>query len=140
MNISWLQIAGERAKRKLGVKVVIFDPAYMSREIVSSLGWGEVGHAEEIESSHMWHCYPNLVKMDRVKDTTHEITPLYHVDPSYRGDTLCYVPSSVEEQQAFVAESEGTVGKPSKASEDGGKIYHNHLVERLVSVIKKMQE
>ncbi|MBE0618314.1 MAG: creatininase family protein, partial [Proteobacteria bacterium] len=64
VNVAWLQIAGERAKRELGARVAIFDPAYMSREFVSNLGWGEVGHAEEIEGSHMWFCYPQLVRMD----------------------------------------------------------------------------
>ena len=38
----------------------------MSKEFKSDLEWGEVGHAEEIEGSHMWYCYPDLVKMDRV--------------------------------------------------------------------------
>ncbi|MBT5973710.1 MAG: creatininase family protein, partial [Desulfobacula sp.] len=27
VNIAWMQIAGERAKRELGIKLVIFDPA-----------------------------------------------------------------------------------------------------------------
>ena len=49
VNIAWLQIAGERVKRELGVKVMIFDPAYMSKSIIDSIGWGGVGHAEEIE-------------------------------------------------------------------------------------------
>jgi creatinine amidohydrolase len=60
VNISWLQIAGESLKRELGVKIIIFDPAYMSKEIVAGLGWGDVGHAEEIESSQMMYCYPDI--------------------------------------------------------------------------------
>jgi creatinine amidohydrolase len=138
-NIPWLQIAGERVKRELGVKVAIFDPSYMSREIVASLGWGEVGHAEEIESSHMWHCYPELVKMERVREYVHPSHPLYHVSPDYNGDTLCYVPSSPVEQQTVVVESGGVIGEPSKASQEGGKKYHDHLVKRLVAVIEMMQ-
>jgi creatinine amidohydrolase len=139
VNVSWLQIAGERAKRELGVKVVIFDPAYMSQEIVDGLGWGQVGHAEEIESSHMWHCYPDLVKMERARDNPHEPHSLYHVDPRYSGDTLCYVPSSPGEQEALVRESGGTSGEPSKASREGGQKYHDHLVSRLVSAIEMIQ-
>jgi len=139
VNVSWLQIAAERARRELGVKVVIFDPAYMSREFAHDLGWGEVGHAEEIESSHMWHCYPDLVKMDRARDHPHAHHSLYHVDPRYGGDTLCYVPSSPGEQAALVRESGGTSGEPSKASREGGKKYHEHLVGRLVSAIEMIQ-
>jgi creatinine amidohydrolase len=139
VNVAWLQIAAERAKRELGVRVALFDPAYMSREVVEGLGWGEVGHADEIESSHMWHCYPDLVKMDRATDNPHAHRPLYHVDPGYGGDTLCYVPSSPGEQAALVLGSGGTSGEPSKAGPEGGRKYHEHLVGRLVAAIEMMR-
>jgi len=139
VNVPWLQIAGEKVKRELGVKVVIFDPAFMSKELTQSLGWGEVGHAEEIESSHMWYCYPELVKMERARDNPHRHRKLYHVDPKYDGDTLCYVPSSPAEQEELVRLSGGTSGQPSKASQAGGKKYHEHLVERMVAVIDMIQ-
>ncbi len=140
VNIPWLQIAGERAKRELGVRVVIFDPAYMSKEISQSLGWGEVGHAEEIEGSHMWYCHPELVKMELAKDNPHKHRKLYHIDPRHTGDTLCYVPSSPTEQEELVRISGGASGEPSKASREGGKKYHEHLVERLVEVIEALRE
>ena len=139
VNIAWLQIVGERVKRELGVKVAIFDPAYMSKEITQSLGWGDVGHAEEIEGSHMWYCYPELVKMERAKDNPHRHRELYHIDPRYSGDTLCYVPSSPAEQEELVRVSGGTSGEPSKASREGGKVYHEHLVERMLKVIEALR-
>ncbi len=139
VNVTWLQIAAERAKRELGVKIVIFDPAYMSKEFKNDLKWGEVGHAEEIEGSHMWYCYPDLVKMERAKDNPHNHNNLYHVDPKYKGDTLCYVPSSPAEMKALAEKSGGTSGEPSKASKEGGKKYHEHLVERMVEVIEFLQ-
>lgn len=139
VNVTWLQIAAERAKRELGVKAIIFDPAYMSKEFTSGLGWGEVGHAEEIEGSHMWYCHPDLVQMDRARDNPHQHNPLYHVDPKYPGDTLCYVPSSPAEMEKMAAVAGGTSGEPSKASQDGGKKYHEYLVEKLVEAIAFLQ-
>ena len=139
VNVTWMQIAGERAKRELGVKIVIFDPAYMSKSIVKEMGWGTVGHAEEIEGSHMWYRYPELVKMDRAIDNPHAPGHLYSVDPSYPGDTLCYVPSNAAEMEQQVKTSGGTAGEPSKASPEGGKRYHDHLVDRLVEVIEMLQ-
>jgi creatinine amidohydrolase len=139
VNIAWLQIAAERAKRKLGVNVVIFDPAYMSKEITGELGWGEVGHADEIEGSHMWHCFPELVKMERAKDHPYHHKELYHVDPRYNDDTLCYVPSTPQEQSELVTDSGGAAGEPSKASLEKGNLYHQHLVKRLVAVVKQLQ-
>ncbi len=139
VNNSWLQVVGERVKREFGVKVVLFDPAYMSQEIVSNLGWGEVGHADEIESSQMMYYYPELVRMERIKDNPQQHHPRYHIDPRYSGDTLCYVPSNAEEMQIAIGDSGGTIGEPSKASKDGGKAYHEHLVGRLVEAIKMIQ-
>jgi creatinine amidohydrolase len=136
VNISWLQIVGERAKRELGVKVALFDPAFMSKSITTELGWGEVGHAEEIESSHLWYYYPELVKMERARDNPHSPDSFYQVDPRYDGDTLSYVPSSPEQMESSVKTAGGTTGEPSKASRKAGKRYHDHLVAKLIQVIE----
>ena len=140
VNVAWMQIAAERAKRKLDVKVIIFDPAYMSKEFASEMEWGEVGHAEEIEGSHMWFYYPDLVKMDRAQDNPHQHDPIYHVDPRYAGDTLCYVPSSPAEMEKLAEKSGGTSGVSTKASQALGKNYHDHLVERMLEAIAFLQK
>jgi len=137
VNISWLQIAAERAQRQLKVRVVIFDPAYMSRDIVDELGFGPLGHAEEIESSHLWFCYPDLYRPDRAMDFVPDQDELYRIDPRATGDTLCYVPSTRESMQQSVDRAKGTSGCPTKASRDKGKVYHQHLVRRLIEVIKR---
>ncbi|OGR22696.1 MAG: hypothetical protein A2277_00475 [Desulfobacterales bacterium RIFOXYA12_FULL_46_15] len=41
--------------------------------------------------------------MYRTIDNPHRPKPLYSVDPSYEGDTLCCVPSSPEEMRAAMA-------------------------------------
>lgn len=66
-KIPWLQLMAEKAQRELGVRVVVFDPAYMSREIADELGFGPLGHADEIETSHMLYRHPELVRMERVR-------------------------------------------------------------------------
>lgn len=139
VNISWLQIACEKAKSLLGVEAVIFDPAYMSKEIVDRLGFGPLGHAEEIESSHMWYCYPDLYYADRAKDYVPQPHDLYSVDPRYQGDTLCYVPSTVRGMSKAVEVGKGTTGRPSMASKEKGKLYHEHLVDRLVQVVNQLR-
>lgn len=140
VNISWMQIVCERAQRTLGVKTIIFDPAYMSKEISSKLGFGPVGHAEEAESSHMLCCYPELCHLERALDYTPGHKALYSVDPGFRGDTLCYVPSTVNDMGQSVRAAKGTTGSPSRSSGEKGKEYHEHLVGRLVEVIKDLQE
>lgn len=139
VNIPWMQIAAERAQRELGVRVMIFDPAYMSREIVDGLGFGSVGHAEEIESSHMWYRYPHLVKMDKAADYRPAHRPLYHVDPRATADSLCYVPSTARDMERVAQEGRGVAGNPTRSSPEKGKVYHEHLVSRLVQVIRNLQ-
>jgi len=140
VNVAWMQIAAERVKMELGIKVVIFDPAYMSKEFTGDMDWGEVGHAEEIEGSHMWYCYPDLVKMERAQDNPHQHNRIYHVDPRYSGDTLCYVPSSPAEMERLAEKSGGTSGQSTKASQELGQKYHEHLVDRMVEAIAFLQK
>jgi creatinine amidohydrolase len=140
VNIPWMQLAAERAQRELGVKVCIFDPAYMSKEIVDKLGFGSVGHAEEIETSHMLFLLPKLVEMEKAKDFEPVEKDLYHVDPRIRRDTLNYVPSTVEEMKQVMAQSGGVSGRPTRATKGKGREYHEHLVKRLVAVLKGLKQ
>ena len=140
VNIPWMQIAAERVQRTLGVKVVLFDPAYMSKEVAGTLGFGPIGHGEEIEISHMCHCHPDLVRLDEAADNPHSETPLYHLDPQDPRDTLCYVPATREGlQQTFEHTGDTITGCPSKATAEKGRAYHDHLVGRLVQVLEMLK-
>ncbi|MDR3588919.1 MAG: creatininase family protein [Negativicutes bacterium] len=139
VNIPWMQLAAERAQRLLGVKVVLFDPAYMSKTVVAALDYGPVGHSEEIETSHMLYKHPELVQLAKARDNPPPRHELYSVDPAYPGDTLCYVPSTVNDMQRSVDAAGGTTGSPSKTGRDQGRIYHEHLVKNLVAVIRQLQ-
>ncbi len=140
VNVPWIQICAERAQRELGVRVAIFDPAYMSKEIAGELGFGEVGHAEEIETSHMLHLVPGLVHMERATDYAPPGQRLhYHVDPRSTQDTLCYVPMTARDLERRAPESGGTGGRPTLAAAEKGRRLHEHLVMRLVAVIEEMR-
>jgi creatinine amidohydrolase len=140
VNIPWMQIASERVQRTLGVKVVLFDPAYMSKEVAAKLGFGPIGHGEEIEISHMCHCHPDLVRLDEAEDNPHGETPLYHLDPQDPRDTLCYVPATREGlQQTFDHTGDTITGCPSQATPEKGRAYHEHLVGRLVEVLEMLK-
>lgn len=139
VNIPWMQIAAERVQRTLGVKTVLFDPAYMSKEVAGELGFGSIGHGEEIEISHMCHCHPDLIRLDEANDNPHNETPLYHLDPQDLRDTLCYVPATREHlQQVFDRTGDTITGRPSQATPEKGKAYHDHLVQRLVEVLEML--
>jgi creatinine amidohydrolase len=139
VNIPWLQISAERAQRELDVRMAIFDPSYMSKELADELGFGEIGHAEEIETSHMLHVMPHLVRMDRARNHGPEETLHYHIDPRSSRDTLCYVPTTAKRLKEVSRVSGGTGGRPKLASSEKGKRLHEHLVDRLVEVIHEFQ-
>ncbi len=139
VNISWMQIAAERAQRQLDVKVVLFDLAHMSKEISPKLNFGPIGHGEDIEISHMLYRHPDLVDLSIAKDNPHQPRPLYHLDPQDTRDTLCYVPATKEELQAVSDKTGDTItGEPTHASAEKGEAYHRHLVERLKEVLALM--
>jgi len=138
VNIPWIQISAERAQRELGVKVALYDPAYMSKEIADRLGFGELGHAEEIETSHMLYIMPSLVRMEQARDYPSPEKRLYHVDPRIPEDTLCYVPSTAKDLEQIAGESGGASGRPTMATPEKGKQLHEHLVARLIEVIDEL--
>ncbi|NIO05131.1 MAG: creatininase family protein [Proteobacteria bacterium] len=137
-NIPWIQISAERAQRELGVRVLIYDPAYMSKEIADRLGFGKVGHAEEIETSHMLHIMPNLVRMEKARDYIPPERKLYHVDPRIPKDTVCYVPGTAKNLEQAAKDSGGGHGRPSLATAEKGSELHEHLVGRLIEVINEL--
>jgi creatinine amidohydrolase len=139
-NIPWIQISAEKAQRELGVRVVIFDPAYMEKEIADEIGFGEVGHADELETSHMLHIMPEFVRMDLAEDYVPPEKKHYHVDPRVAKDTLCWVPSTAKELKQTAGESGGVSGRPTLATAERGERLHEHLVGRLIEVIHELNK
>lgn len=140
VNVVWMQLAAERAQRNLDVTIKIYDPAYMSKDITKELGFGVVGHAEEVETSHMMYRYSDMVHLEKAIDNPIKQQDLYSVDPAYEHDTLCYVPSSMDHARHNASIAGGTTGEPTKADVQKGKVYHEHLVSNLVKVIKSLQD
>ncbi len=140
VNTVWMQICAQKVQSEFGVTVKIFDPAFMSKDIVRKLGFGAVGHAEEVETSHMMARYPEMVHLEKAVDNPIEDTPLYSVDPCYVHDTLCYVPSTIEHAMVAAKKSGGCTGEPSKSDLKKGKVYHEHLIKNLVSIVKTLQK
>ena len=127
VNVVWMQVCAQKAQSKLGCTVKIFDPAYMSKDIVKELGFGPVGHAEEVETSHMMARYPDMVHLEKAIDNPIKDTPLYSV------------PSTLEHAKAAAKKSGGCTGEPSKSDARRGQIYHNHLVKNLIAVVEQLQ-
>ncbi len=138
-NLPWMQLAAQQAQSDLDVTVVIFDPAYMAKEFAASLGFGMIGHADELETSQLLHLLPDLVDLTCAVDSPEHARPLYHVDPRTGQDTLCYVPSTMAQMRQIVEETGGSSGQPTRSRADLGRGLHEHLVNRLVEVIESLR-
>ncbi|HLC06113.1 MAG TPA: creatininase family protein [Anaerolineales bacterium] len=138
-NIPWIQLAAQRAQDELKVQVAIYDPGYMEKEIADELGFGPLGHAEELETSQLLYLFPEMVDLTQAVDSPSHARTLYQVDPRYPGDTLCYVPSTLEQMQAIAEQTGGSTGQPSKSDASSGARLHQHLVDRLVQVIAALE-
>ncbi len=139
VNVPWLQLTAERAKRILKVKVIVADPAYLSKTLARTTDLGKVGHADEIETSHMLHSYPSLVQMEKALDFAPPKPSLLDIDPSNIDDSLCYVPSSEEEMAKAVREGGGCSGSPSRSSAEKGEEYFEWVTDRLAEAIRLMK-
>jgi creatinine amidohydrolase len=137
-NLPWIQIAAEAIQRELGLRVAIFDPAYMQRDIADDLGFGPLGHAEELESSQMMHLYPDLIDLNQAIDHVESERKLYKVDPRLTGDSLVYVPSTRAHMAQVAEASGGVTGQPSRSNAEAGKALHEHLVARIVEVLDEV--
>jgi creatinine amidohydrolase len=132
-----MQIATSRIRNETGAYVTIADPFYIgdtvSRQIRESPPGG-IGHAEELETSHMMHIFPELVDIKKaVKNLPHK-KKFHFADPYMIGDRV-FTPSSLESFREATKPS-GVTGDPTLSTAEKGKRLHKALVENLVEVIK----
>jgi len=137
-NLPWIQITSERAQRELKISVFIFDPLYMSLDLRKRVDFGPFGHGDDMETSHLMYKFPELVRIEEAKDYVPE--RVVYADPIEPKDTLCYIPST-EERMMEIRELTGDtiIGTPEKSDPSKGKVYHEHLVDRLVQLLQSIK-
>lgn len=139
VNNIWIQISCQKIQMEHDINIKLFDPAFMSKDFDFGEDFGPIGHAEEIETSQMMYLHEELVKLDLAVDKPIVDGDFYSVDPSYRHDTLCYIPTSYSKAKKEAEKSFGVTGSPSRSNIDIGKKYHEYLVKHLVEVVDMMR-
>jgi len=69
-NLPPLKIAASRLRNETGAYVAVVDPFYIGDQIGRALRTSEpggIGHAAELETAHMMHIHPELVRMERAE-------------------------------------------------------------------------
>ncbi|QSO49310.1 creatininase family protein [Alicyclobacillus mengziensis] len=135
-NLPPLKIAASKVRNSTGAYVAIVDPFYIgdtvAREIRTSEPGG-IGHADELETSHMLYLKPELVDMSKSVKNIPPQGHFHHSDPFVSADRLI-VPSSVESNRVAGGPS-GVTADPTVASVEKGKVYHQSVMENFVQAI-----
>lgn len=136
-NLPPLQIAASRIRNETGAYVTIADPFYigdtMSREIRESPPGG-IGHAEELETSHMMYIFPELVNIKKAVKNLPKKKKFHVADPYVEADRT-FTPSTLESFRQATKPS-GVTGDPTLSTLEKGKRLHKALVDNLVELIK----
>jgi creatinine amidohydrolase len=122
------------------VMLALADPMYLARGIAHIKDAAE-HHCGELEISHVWYKYPQLIREDRLTHEQVELSPL--LSPFCHQDLLGGGGDSIEvfwnsrEQKAFAPT--GSFSVSAQASPAKGREYHEYMVKNLVEFIEWMR-
>ncbi|MDH4267759.1 MAG: creatininase family protein, partial [Deltaproteobacteria bacterium] len=95
---------------------------------------GGVGHAEELETSHMMHIFSELVDIKKAVKNLPMKKKFHVMDPYVIADRA-FTPSTLEGfRQA--TEPSGVTGDPTLSTAEKGRRLHKALVDNLVELIQ----
>lgn len=124
-----------------GVMFAVADPLHLARSAAPRIKEAAEHHAGELELSQVLHRHPDLIRTDRVTDAS---APFAEVFGGFvGGDLFGPAPDGVEiiwssaEQRAFAPT--GSLSPSTGLSEDKGRRYHEHMVERLCELVTWMR-
>lgn len=136
-NLPPLKIAATKLRNHTGAFLAVVDPFYMNAEKGKELRESEpggIGHAEELETSHMYFLYPKLCESKQASKNIERKQRFLQHDPYVEGDRV-FVPSDVGVYRE-VTKRIGIVGDATPASREKGQEYHETLVKNLVEFIQ----
>ncbi|KON29373.1 hypothetical protein AC482_06605 [miscellaneous Crenarchaeota group-15 archaeon DG-45] len=133
-NLPPLQQAAARVRSETDASVTLLDPYPMSEGIRRELDIPEIGHGDEMETSHMLFLHPALVEMEKAV----EITP----PPRKKVEEVWvpHRPPAGEEFEELKRTTGGAGSYPVHASREKGEKLHNALVDLMVELIEDLKK
>jgi creatinine amidohydrolase len=117
--------------------MAVIDPMKMARGIAPQIKEAPEHHGGELEISHVWYYYPDMIRGDRLTDDTLDFHAVFgefsHNDLLAGGGDTFDIPWTSAEQRAFAPTGAFTPSR--KASRDKGKQYHDYQVANIVRFI-----
>ncbi len=146
-NLPPLMLAQARIRNRTNCYMVIVDIQLVARREIGEICDGEigaVGHACEIETSHMLYTHPDLV------DMTKAIAQVEDHDPKYAGSFIVSNPYLADwdmigtkptpDEFRMKAWPVGNTGDPTRASKDKGRRIFQAIVQNTVEIIEKTKK
>ncbi|WP_298470508.1 creatininase family protein [uncultured Psychrobacillus sp.] len=136
-NLPPIKIATTRLRNKTGAFLPIVDPFYFNFEKGKELRLsapGGIGHAEEMESSHMFYLYPELCDPEEVRSNIPNKHRYLQHDPFIEGDRVLSSSDVFTYKEA--TNGFGLMGDATGSSKETGEKYHNKFLANLKELIE----
>ncbi|WP_261133950.1 creatininase family protein [Bacillus sp. Marseille-Q3570] len=140
-NLPPIKMAITKLRNQTGAFIALADPFYIADQIGRELkksGPGGVGHAAEMETSHMLYLHPELCDMDHAVKNVEQKHRFFNHDPFVDGDRV-FVPSDIKSYREN-SKNIGVVGDPTVSTKENGQTYHKELVKNLVELVRYCEE
>ncbi|HWP27973.1 MAG TPA: creatininase family protein [Chloroflexota bacterium] len=116
----------------------VIDPMKLARGIAPQLKETPEHHCGELEISHVWYRYPELIRADRLTDDLVPFEEIFgefsHNDLLAGGGDTIDIPWTSAEQRRFAPTGAFTPSR--KASPEKGRRFHEYQVENIVRFIQ----
>ncbi|MEM3708698.1 MAG: creatininase family protein, partial [Nitrososphaerales archaeon] len=91
---------------------------------------GEIGHADEIETSLMLAISPEKVRMDKCIDEAPKLPKHLTFESSKKEVSFAWKTKEIS--------NSGVIGAPSKASAEKGRLILDYLIDRIAMIIRDL--
>ncbi|NWG08999.1 MAG: creatininase family protein [Nitrososphaerales archaeon] len=91
---------------------------------------GEIGHADEVETSLMLTIHSEKVRKDKFIDESPKLKPHLTFEGSDKEVSFAWKTKEISKS--------GVIGKPSKASLEKGRLLLNYLTDRVTEIIRNL--
>lgn len=142
-NLPPLEIAQTRVRNRTGAYVAIVDIQLVARKEIAELCSGRpgaIGHACEVETSHMLHTHADLVDMGKAAANLTHVDPKYlgHFSPldPYQDKDMVGLKSTICEYGERMRPL-GTGGDPTLASAEKGRRIFEAIVANTVEIVTR---
>ncbi|PSL36203.1 creatinine amidohydrolase [Planomicrobium soli] len=140
-NLPPLKIAMTRLRNKTGAFIAIVDAFYFNAEAGKRLrksAPGGIGHAEELEASHMFYLYPELCDPAKTATNIADKHPFLQHDPYAEGDRVLTASDVAGYREA--TNGIGLMGDAAPSDAVTGEAYHKAFLENLTELIRYCEE